>query len=74
MIPTDFKGITWVGDIYQKFETTCLELEEDMYRDTVEYVEDQVQTVGASVKKLYSDVLQDLIPLIFYRSCQSNCR
>lgn len=63
MIPTDFKGITWVGDIYQKFETMCLELEEDMYRDTVEYVEDQVQTVGASVKKLYSDVLQDLIPL-----------
>ncbi|THF95807.1 hypothetical protein TEA_018222 [Camellia sinensis var. sinensis] len=31
--------------------------------DTVKYVEDQVQTVGASVKKLYSDVLQDLIPL-----------
>ncbi|GMP54757.1 hypothetical protein CsSME_00019818 [Camellia sinensis var. sinensis] len=48
MISTDFKGITWVGDIYQKFETLCLELEEDMYRDTVEYVEDQVQTVGAT--------------------------
>ncbi|GMP54756.1 hypothetical protein CsSME_00019818 [Camellia sinensis var. sinensis] len=63
MISTDFKGITWVGDIYQKFETLCLELEEDMYRDTVEYVEDQVQTVGASVKKLYSDVLQDLTPV-----------
>ncbi|WCJ30938.1 hypothetical protein M5689_012459 [Euphorbia peplus] len=58
----DLKGISWVGNFYQKFETMCLEVEEVMYQDTVKYVENQVQTVGSSVKKFYSDVLQDLIP------------
>ncbi|XVF60885.1 hypothetical protein PTKIN_Ptkin08bG0084300 [Pterospermum kingtungense] len=57
----DLKGITWVGHVYQKFEAMCLEVEEVMYQDTVKYVEDQVQTVGASVKKFYSDVMQDLL-------------
>ncbi|KAI8009193.1 hypothetical protein LOK49_LG07G02055 [Camellia lanceoleosa] len=33
-----------------------------MYQDTVKYVENQVQTVGVSVKKFYSDVVQDLVP------------
>lgn len=58
----DFKGLTWVGNIYQKFEAMCLEVEEVMYQDTVKYVEDQVHTVGASVKKFYSDVMQDFLP------------
>ncbi|XP_022739493.1 uncharacterized protein LOC111291766 isoform X2 [Durio zibethinus] len=57
----DLKGITWVGQVYQKFEAMCLEVEEVMYQDTVKYVEDQVQTVGASVKKFYSDVMQDVM-------------
>ncbi|GMI68515.1 hypothetical protein HRI_000520800 [Hibiscus trionum] len=57
----DLKGITWVGHAYQKFESMCLEAEEVMYQDTVKYVEDQVQTVGASVKKFYSDVMQDMV-------------
>lgn len=31
-------------------------------QDTVKFVENQVQTVGASVKKFYADVIQDLLP------------
>ncbi|XP_059452233.1 uncharacterized protein LOC132182885 [Corylus avellana] len=58
----DVKGVTWVGNIYQKFEAMCLEVEEIMYQDTVNYVENQVQNVGESVKKFYSDVMQDLLP------------
>ncbi|CAN6700561.1 unnamed protein product [Malus baccata var. baccata] len=61
MISMDVKGITWVGGVYQKFETMCLEVEEDMYQDTVKFVENQVQTVGASVMKFYADVMQDLV-------------
>lgn len=59
----DFKGISWAGNIYQKFETMCLEVEEVMYQDTVKYMENQVQKVGGSVKKFYSEVMQDLLPL-----------
>ncbi|XP_055801126.1 uncharacterized protein LOC129870379 isoform X2 [Solanum dulcamara] len=58
----DMKGISWVGDIYQKFEAMCLEMEDAMYQDTARYVENQVQTVGASVKRFYSDVVLDLHP------------
>ncbi|KAM3320738.1 putative protein isoform X1 [Capsicum chacoense] len=58
----DIKGISWVGDIYQKFEAMCLEMEDAMYQDTARYVENQVQTVGASVKRFYSDVMLDLHP------------
>ncbi|KAL6553810.1 hypothetical protein OROMI_019483 [Orobanche minor] len=58
----DFKGIAWAGNIYQKFETMCLEVEEVMYEDTIKYVENQVQKVGVSVKKFYSEVMQDLLP------------
>ena len=28
----DVKGITWVGNVYQKFEAMCLEVEEVMYQ------------------------------------------
>ncbi|XP_059665072.1 uncharacterized protein LOC132311254 isoform X2 [Cornus florida] len=62
MITMEFKGITWVGNIYQKFEAMCLEVEEVICQDTVKYVEDQVQMVGASVKMFYSDVMHDLLP------------
>ncbi|KAL9681991.1 hypothetical protein QQ045_013784 [Rhodiola kirilowii] len=57
----DVKGITWFGNVYQKFETMCLEVEEAVCQDTVKYVENQVQTVGASVKKFYSEVVDDLL-------------
>ncbi|KAH6836424.1 hypothetical protein C2S53_016483 [Perilla frutescens var. hirtella] len=58
-----FKGITWAGNVYEKFEAMCLEVEEAMYQDTVKYVENQVQKVGVSVKKFYSEVMEDLSPL-----------
>ncbi|VVB07553.1 unnamed protein product [Arabis nemorensis] len=58
----DFKGIRWVGNVYQKFEAMCLEVEEIIVQDTAKYVENQVQTVGNSVKKFCSDVVQDLLP------------
>ncbi|KAL5573729.1 hypothetical protein UlMin_023326 [Ulmus minor] len=57
----DGNGINWVGNIYQKFEAMCLEVEEIMYQDTVKYVEGQVQNVGESVKKFYSDVMQEVM-------------
>lgn len=56
----DVKGLPWIGNIYDKFEAMCLEMEEVMYEDTVKYVENQVQTVGASVKRFYSEVMKDL--------------
>lgn len=62
MITMEVNGISWVGDIYHKFEAICLEVEEVVCEDTVKYVENQVQTVGATVKKFYSDVIQDLLP------------
>ncbi|VYS54068.1 unnamed protein product [Arabidopsis thaliana] len=58
----DFKGIKWVGNVYQKFEAMCLEVEEIIVQDTAKYVENQVQTVGNSVKKFCSDVVHDLLP------------
>ncbi|ESW04894.1 hypothetical protein PHAVU_011G134500 [Phaseolus vulgaris] len=62
MITMDVKGITWVGHMYQQFENLFLEAEDVMYEDTVKYIEDQMQAVGESVKKLYSDIVGDLLP------------
>ncbi|KAG5545151.1 hypothetical protein RHGRI_017578 [Rhododendron griersonianum] len=61
MFIMDSKGINWVGNVYQKFEAMCLELEEAVCQDTVKFVENQAQTVGSSVKKFYSDVMEDLL-------------
>ncbi|KAJ0261912.1 Uncharacterized protein HA466_0049370 [Hirschfeldia incana] len=58
----DFKGIAWVENVYQKFEAMCLEVEDLIVQDTAKYVESQVQTVGNSVKKFCSDVVQDWLP------------
>ncbi|XP_047172893.1 uncharacterized protein LOC124840813 isoform X1 [Vigna umbellata] len=62
MITMDVKGITWVGNMYQKFENMFLEAEDVIYQDTVKYIEDQMQAVRESVKKLYSDIMEDLLP------------
>nr|GMD92743.1 uncharacterized protein LOC109168004 [Ipomoea batatas] len=56
------KYILVLENMYQKFEALCLEVEEVRVRDTVNYVESQVQIVGESVKKFYSEVMQDLRP------------
>ncbi|GAB2285417.1 hypothetical protein Dimus_019869 [Dionaea muscipula] len=58
----DLKGISWVGDMYEMFEAMCLKVEETIYEDTVQYVENQARTVGACLEKFYSDVMQDLLP------------
>ncbi|RZB75522.1 hypothetical protein D0Y65_034114 [Glycine soja] len=62
MITMDVKGIKWVGNMYQKFENMFLEVEDVMYEDTVKYIENQMQAVGESVKKLYSEIVGDLLP------------
>ncbi|KAF7822931.1 uncharacterized protein G2W53_021075 [Senna tora] len=62
MITMELKGITWVGNVYQKFENMCLDAEEMIYEDTVKYLENQAQNVGESVKKFYADVMQDFLP------------
>ncbi|XP_027346194.1 uncharacterized protein LOC113858004 [Abrus precatorius] len=62
MITMDVKGITWVGNMYHKFENMCLEVEDMMYEDAVKYMKSQMQIVGKSVKKLYSDIMGDLLP------------
>ncbi|KAL8131406.1 uncharacterized protein LOC141711583 isoform X2 [Apium graveolens] len=56
----DFRGASWVGDIYQKFEAMCMEVEETICEDAVKFVESQVHSVGSNMKKFYTDVMQDL--------------
>ncbi|CAK7350104.1 unnamed protein product [Dovyalis caffra] len=56
------KGMAWAGDIYQKFETMCHEVDNVVNKDTFKFVENQVHTVGENMKKIYSDVVHDLIP------------
>ncbi|KAL8140423.1 hypothetical protein V2J09_006444 [Rumex salicifolius] len=63
MTTMDVKAISWVGDMYQKFEAMCVEVEENVYQDSFKYVENQVKTVGICVKRFYSDVVQDLLPV-----------
>lgn len=55
-----FKGPNWVGNIYQKFEAICNEVDDIVKQDTIKYVENQMHTVGKSVKKLCSDLLPPL--------------
>ncbi|XP_039072199.1 uncharacterized protein LOC120219447 isoform X2 [Hibiscus syriacus] len=55
-----FKGIGWVGDIYQKFEILCHEMDNIVNQDTVKYAENQAQSVGKSMKRFYSDVVLPL--------------
>ncbi|KAL2331637.1 hypothetical protein Fmac_019218 [Flemingia macrophylla] len=57
----DVKGITWVGNIFQKFEDIYVEVEDAVFEETVKYIGNQMQTVGESVKKIYSEVMQDLL-------------
>ncbi|XP_074354391.1 uncharacterized protein LOC141693260 isoform X2 [Apium graveolens] len=55
------RGASWVGDIYQRFEAMCLEVEETLNEDAVKFIERQVQNVGTNVKKFYLDIMQDLV-------------
>ncbi|XP_042951103.1 uncharacterized protein LOC122283024 isoform X5 [Carya illinoinensis] len=66
------KGITWVGNFFQKLEAVCQEVDDIVNKDTVKYVENQLQTMGGSVKKFCSDVVQDVLPpLVDPVECQA---
>ncbi|VFQ88000.1 unnamed protein product [Cuscuta campestris] len=49
--------VSWIENILYKCEVVYLEVKED----TRKFVQSQVETVGASVKKFYEEVMQDLI-------------
>ncbi|XVF87348.1 hypothetical protein PTKIN_Ptkin18bG0113000 [Pterospermum kingtungense] len=56
------KGIAWVGDIYQKFEAMCLEVDDMVCQETLKYVGNQLHTVGANVQQFCSELMQEVIP------------
>ncbi|XP_011006721.1 PREDICTED: uncharacterized protein LOC105112649 [Populus euphratica] len=56
------KGMAWAGNIYQKFETMCHEVDNVVNKDAFKFVENQVHSVGENMKKIYSDAVLDLIP------------
>ncbi|XP_020224508.1 uncharacterized protein LOC109806497 isoform X2 [Cajanus cajan] len=58
----NFQNINWVGNIYQKFEAVCQEVDDIVSQDAVKYLENHVQNVGDNVKKFYSGVVNDLLP------------
>ncbi|KAE9620788.1 hypothetical protein Lalb_Chr01g0006751 [Lupinus albus] len=58
-----FNHINWVGNICQKFEAVCQEVDNVVSKNAVKYLESQVQNVGGSVQKIYSGVVQDVLPL-----------
>ncbi|XP_022724742.1 uncharacterized protein LOC111281286 isoform X2 [Durio zibethinus] len=47
------KGIAWVGNIYKKFESMCMEVDDMVC---------QLQTVGANVKQLCTELVQEVLP------------
>ncbi|KAM3696973.1 hypothetical protein ACJW31_06G077800 [Castanea mollissima] len=49
------------GYIREKLEAVCQEVDDIVSKDTVKYVENQLQNMGGNVKKFYSDVVQDAI-------------
>ncbi|PWA94997.1 hypothetical protein CTI12_AA054300 [Artemisia annua] len=51
----------WVTNMYLKIEAACQDIDDFVYKEPVLFVGNQVQTVCRSVKKFYSDVMQDLI-------------
>ncbi|XP_050872808.1 uncharacterized protein LOC127075371 isoform X2 [Lathyrus oleraceus] len=56
------KRTNWVGNIYQKFEAVCHEVDGIVGQDAVKYLENRVLNVGDNMKKLYSDVVHELRP------------
>ncbi|KAK4439131.1 hypothetical protein Salat_0248000 [Sesamum alatum] len=57
------KGKFWAGNIYHQFESICQDVDDFMSKETMKFVENQVQSVGVSVKRFYSNVVQDILPL-----------
>ncbi|KAK7257168.1 hypothetical protein RIF29_30946 [Crotalaria pallida] len=59
----NFKRVNWVGNICQKFEAVCHEVDNVVNQNAIKYLESQVHSVGDSVQKIYSGVVQELLPL-----------
>ncbi|KAH6785284.1 hypothetical protein C2S51_037739 [Perilla frutescens var. frutescens] len=59
----NLKSKFWAGSIYHQFESICQDVDGFVNKDTVKFVGNQVQSVGISVKRLYSNVVQDILPL-----------
>ncbi|KAL0443590.1 UNVERIFIED_CONTAM: hypothetical protein Slati_2081700 [Sesamum latifolium] len=57
------KGKSWAGNIYHQFESICQDVDDFMSKDTRKFVGNQVQSVGVSVKRFYSNVVQDILPI-----------
>ncbi|KAL8131551.1 uncharacterized protein LOC141711651 [Apium graveolens] len=55
------KDKAWTRNIHQKFDVVCQEVDE-FSMDTLKYVENQVQTLGETVKGFCSNVFQDFLP------------
>ncbi|KAJ4982469.1 hypothetical protein NE237_033306 [Protea cynaroides] len=62
-------GLCYIS--WKKFEAMCLEVEDIVCQETTKYVENQVQSVGVSVKKFYAEIVQDLLPPSFEDSEKS---
>ncbi|XP_040989184.1 uncharacterized protein LOC121236793 isoform X2 [Juglans microcarpa x Juglans regia] len=58
----EHKRITWVGGIFQKLEDMCQEVDNIVSQDAINYVENQLHSMGGSVKKFCSDVVEDVLP------------
>nr|GMC70241.1 uncharacterized protein LOC109187658 [Ipomoea batatas] len=52
---------TWVGNMYRKFECICQDVDGFISKGTVNYVGNQVQSVGDNMKRFYSGVVQDYL-------------
>ncbi|KAK8524522.1 hypothetical protein V6N13_015540 [Hibiscus sabdariffa] len=57
------KGMAWFGDMYQKFEAMCMEVDDIVCQETLRYVESQLQTVGSNVQQFCTELIEELLPL-----------
>ncbi|XP_047963261.1 uncharacterized protein LOC125207805 [Salvia hispanica] len=64
IVPMDFKSNRWAGNIFDQLEHVFrTDMDELVNKDTLKFFENKVQSVGMSVKRLYSGVVQDIFPL-----------
>ncbi|KAK1405090.1 hypothetical protein POM88_004695 [Heracleum sosnowskyi] len=56
------KEKAWTRNIHQKFDVVRQEVDEFVSMGTIKYVENQVQTLGETVKGFCSNVFQDFLP------------
>ncbi|KAL4388313.1 hypothetical protein GQ457_09G002940 [Hibiscus cannabinus] len=57
------KGMAWFGDMYQRFEAMCMEVDDIVCQETLRYVESQLQTVGSNVQQFCTELIEELLPL-----------